>query len=78
MARRMGGRRGGSGRSGRRRPRSRAAGCLIWLLAAVVILLLLSLIFGGFQNGTKTGSGAVHQLQPAAQERALGGVAAPL
>jgi hypothetical protein len=44
----------------------------------VVILLLLSLIFGGFQNGTKTGSGAVHQLQPAAQERALGGVAALL
>ena len=76
MARRTGGRRGGSGRFRWRRPRSRTAGCLIWLLAVVVILLLLSLIFGGFQNGTKTGSGTAHRLQPAAQERALGGVAA--
>jgi hypothetical protein len=37
------------------RPRSRAAGCLIWVLALLVILLLLSLLFGGFQKGTKDG-----------------------
>jgi hypothetical protein len=38
-------------------PRSRAMGCVIWLLAVVVVLLLLSLLFGGFQTGTKVGSG---------------------
>jgi hypothetical protein len=64
-----------SSREPRRRPR--AVGCAIWLLVAVVIVLLLSLIFGGFQKGTKTGSGSLsrQRLQPAAQEIALGRVA---
>jgi len=74
MARWTGGWRGGEGR-----PRRRALGCLIWILALLLVLLLLSLIFGGFQKGTKagTGSGPRHLLNPAAQELALGGVAAP-
>jgi hypothetical protein len=74
MARRMGGGRGGTGWA---RPRG-PVGCVVWILALVVILLLLSLIFGGFQKGTKVGaSGPGQRLQPAAQEFLLGGVAAP-
>jgi hypothetical protein len=51
-------------RRSRRRERrfSRPVGCLFWILGLIVLLLLLSVLFGGFQNGTKT-SGA---LQPAA------------
>jgi hypothetical protein len=40
-------------RQGRRRIRAR--GCLLWLLGLVVVLLALSLLFGGFQKGTKAG-----------------------
>lgn len=66
----------GGGR-GRTRPRG-AVGCLVWILALLVILLLLSLIFGGFQKGSRVGSGSApgHRLQPPAQELALGRVAA--
>jgi hypothetical protein len=38
------------------RPRSRAAGCLLWLVLLIVILIVLSVLFGGFQKGTKAGS----------------------
>jgi hypothetical protein len=77
MARWMGGGRGGAGWTRRRGPRRRAVGCLVWILALVVVLLLLSLIFGGFQKGTKVGgSGPGHRLQPAAQELQLGRVTA--
>jgi hypothetical protein len=39
---------------GRRwRPRSRAFGCLLWVVLLIVILIVLSLMFGGFQKGTK-------------------------
>jgi hypothetical protein len=43
------------GRSGRRRrwPRSRAAGCLLWIVLLVVLLIVLSVLFGGFQKGTQ-------------------------
>jgi hypothetical protein len=34
-------------------PRSRAMGCLMWILILVLLLVLLSLLFGGFQKGTK-------------------------
>jgi hypothetical protein len=45
-----GGRKGG----GRRRwPRSRAGGCLLWVLLLIVVLIILSVMFGGFQKGTK-------------------------
>jgi heme A synthase len=36
-----------------RRPRSRLAGCLLWILALIVLLVVASLLFGGFQKGTK-------------------------
>jgi hypothetical protein len=43
------------GRRGWRRrwPRSRAAGCLLWIVLLVVLLIILSVMFGGFQKGTK-------------------------
>ena len=28
-------------------------GCLLWLLALIIVLVILSLLFGGFQKGTK-------------------------
>jgi len=36
-------------------PRSRAGGCLLWVLLLIVILVVLSLMFGGFQKGAKVG-----------------------
>ncbi|MGH3189892.1 MAG: hypothetical protein ACRDPY_10310 [Streptosporangiaceae bacterium] len=41
----------GGGR--RRSPRSRAGGCLLWILLLIVVLVILSVMFGGFQKGTK-------------------------
>jgi hypothetical protein len=35
-------------------PRSRAGGCLLWIVLLIVILIILSLMFGGFQKGTKS------------------------
>jgi hypothetical protein len=37
------------------RPRRRATGCLLWILGLIVVLVILSLMFGGFQKGTKVG-----------------------
>jgi predicted metalloprotease len=48
------GRRSGGG--GRRGGRSRAKGCLLLVLLVIVVLIILSLMFGGFQKGTKSGS----------------------
>ena len=45
-----------SRRERRHRPRSRAAGCLLWIVLLIVILIVLSVLFGGFQKGTKAGS----------------------
>jgi hypothetical protein len=42
---------------GERRPRSRLAGCLVWILALIALLIILSLLFGGFHKGTKVGDG---------------------
>jgi hypothetical protein len=39
---------------GRRWPRSRAGGILLWIVLLIVILIILSLMFGGFQKGTKS------------------------
>jgi hypothetical protein len=49
------GRRAEYGSGGRRRrwPRSRAAGCLLWIVLLVVLLIVLSVLFGGFQKGTQ-------------------------
>jgi hypothetical protein len=50
------GRRLDDGSAGRRRrywPRSRAAGCLLWIVLLIVLLIVLSVMFGGFQKGTQ-------------------------
>jgi hypothetical protein len=45
---------------GRRwRPRRRATGCLLWIVGLIVVLIILSLLFGGFQMGTKAGGAGV-------------------
>ena len=69
-----------NGRRRRWRPQSRAAGCLLWIVVLLAVLLLLSVLFGGFQKGTKVGSapGSVpgQRMYSAAQELAFGRVAA--
>lgn len=49
-----------SGRPSGGRPRrfSRPVGCLIWLIALIVLLIVLSVLFGGFQKGTKVNGAA--------------------
>ena len=41
-------------RPDRRRRMSRPAGCLLVVLVLAVVLLLLSLLFGGYQTGTRS------------------------
>jgi len=42
------------------RPRTRATRALLWILFIVLVLIVLSLMFGGFQKGTKaSGLGAL-------------------
>jgi hypothetical protein len=37
------------------RPKSRAGGCLLWIVLLILVLIVLSVLFGGFQKGTKAG-----------------------
>ncbi len=53
MYRDRSGRRSEYGQRQRRWPRSRAAGCLLWVVLLVVLLIVLSVLFGGFQKGTQ-------------------------
>ncbi len=55
-----------------RRPRRRLAGCLLWILAVIIVLIVLSLLFGGFQKGTKAG-GAGSPVPPRVTATATGG-----
>jgi hypothetical protein len=48
-------RRGDSGGVRGWRPRHGLTGCLLWILGLIVVLVILSLLFGGFQMGTKVG-----------------------
>jgi hypothetical protein len=41
------------------RPRRRLTGCLLWIVGLIVVLIILSLLFGGFQMGTKAGGAGV-------------------
>jgi hypothetical protein len=41
------------------RPRRRLTGCLLWIVGLIVVLIILSLMFGGFQMGTKAGGAGV-------------------
>jgi hypothetical protein len=43
------------GGNGPRRHRNRLTGCLLWLVGIIILLIVLSLLFGGFQMGTKAG-----------------------
>jgi hypothetical protein len=36
-----------------RMPRSRAIGCLLWLVVLILVLIVLSIVFGSFQKGTR-------------------------
>lgn len=47
----------------RRRRNRRIMGCLLWLLTLLLVLLVLSILFGGFQRGTKVGGGDSHQVR---------------
>jgi hypothetical protein len=67
----------GSTRRGRPRRVSPMVGCLFWVLVLLVVLLLVSVIFGGFEKGTKAGSGPGQRLNPAVQEVALGCITGP-
>ncbi len=42
-------------RSRSRWPQSRAGGCLLWIVLLIAVLIVLSVLFGGFQKGTKSG-----------------------
>jgi hypothetical protein len=42
-----------------RRRRSRPVGCMIWAIAIIIVLLVLSILFGGFHQGSKA-SGPAH------------------
>jgi hypothetical protein len=55
----------------RQRRFTRPVGCLLWLVALLVILIVLSVLFGGFQKGTKAGGLPAQRdwRQVAAQER---------
>jgi hypothetical protein len=50
------------GRAGRR-PR-RLSGCLLLILGLIAALIILSLLFGGFQKGTKATGAPVHRPGP--------------
>ena len=46
----------------RRPARRRVGGCLLLIVAVILVLIILSVLFGGFQIGTKAGG----PLDPAA------------
>jgi ABC-type Fe3+ transport system permease subunit len=48
----------------RRSRRRRALGCLLWVVTLLFVLLVLSVLFGGFQRGARTGAGQPHGVQP--------------
>lgn len=51
---------------GRKRRRIGRAGCLLWVLGLIIVVLVLSLLFGGFQKGTKAGADGAPAPRPVA------------
>jgi hypothetical protein len=49
------------------RTRSRGGRVLLWIVLVIAVLIVLSLMFGGFQKGSKAPSGSL----PRAPERVL-------
>jgi hypothetical protein len=39
-------------------------GCLLWILTLLLVLLVLSILFGGFQRGTRAGGADGHPVRP--------------
>ena len=48
----------------RRRRNRRVFGCLLWILTLLLMLLVLSILFGGFQRGTRVGGADGHPVRP--------------
>jgi ABC-type Fe3+ transport system permease subunit len=48
----------------RRRRNRRVFGCLLWILTLLLMLLVLSILFGGFQRGSKVGGGDGRPVRP--------------
>jgi hypothetical protein len=59
-------------RRGRTR-RGRRAGCLLWVVILLVVLVVLSLLFGGFQMGTKAGGDGCPRTQAGDRQPAAPG-----
>jgi hypothetical protein len=57
--------------NGPRWRRSRLTGCLLWILFLIIVLVVLSLMFGGFQKGTKAGGAGLPMPVPARAVRQL-------
>jgi hypothetical protein len=56
-----------------RRPQSRLGGCLLVILLFILVLIVLSVLFGGFQKGTKVnGMSAVDISRPVGINRPVG------
>ncbi len=49
----------------RRSRRRRTLGCLLWLVTLLFVLIVLSVLFGGFQRGSRTGAGYPHSVPTA-------------
>jgi hypothetical protein len=56
----------GRRRTGSGGPRRRLGGCLLWILGLIVALIVLSLLFAGFQKGTKAAPAGAPAPVPAA------------
>jgi hypothetical protein len=56
----------------RRHRRGRTMGCLLWLLTLLIVFLVLSVLFGGFQRGTRTGGSGPLPTGPAVTRTAPG------
>ncbi|MGH3404090.1 MAG: hypothetical protein ACRDRJ_16545 [Streptosporangiaceae bacterium] len=48
----------------RRRRNRRIMGCFLWVLTLLLVLLVLSILFGGFQRGSKVGGTDGHRVRP--------------
>jgi hypothetical protein len=51
-------------------PRSRGAGCLLWILVLIVVLVVASVVFGSFQKGTRVNGGSLTRNVPVVTIRA--------
>lgn len=60
----MAGRNGRPYRGAERRRMSRRVGCLVWLIVLIIVLIVASLMFGGFQKGTKVSGQSRLSVQP--------------